>query len=367
MKLGKMDARTHYLPEEIIRSILSRLPAKSLIRFQCVSKQWKTTIETPSFIADHLRHQSPCPLIPGKDGLHLLDCEMQVPKLLVLLSEIELESASIVGSCNGLLCLETVMDPPAFLLWNPLIQELRWTPRANGAGKGMIKVGFGFSPIINDYKIVVVCIERFPLWVVHVEVYSLTSGSWKVVVVEHEILKGICLKSASVTGNGVVFWHGAKGHADMIVLFDIALESFTLIPWPTISQPNCSYRLVVYENKLAMLIKNRSFECSDLWVMDEGDVAGSDGERWSWTKKYNTPFPSDAYPLMIWKNEIVCYVIENADFVKFRIALFNVTTSELKMTGMRGFECIGYVESLVPVGGGGGKEVECNIFVGSEL
>ena len=47
-----------FLPGDVIVNILKRLPAKSLIRFQCVCKDWKNLIKTSSFIQDHLHHSS---------------------------------------------------------------------------------------------------------------------------------------------------------------------------------------------------------------------------------------------------------------------------------------------------------------------
>ncbi|RAL51931.1 hypothetical protein DM860_010649 [Cuscuta australis] len=77
-----VDAGTPSLPEDIITDILSRIPVKSLTRFQCVSRQWRTLIKTPSFAAEHLRRQSPCLLFSREEyqswDLRLLDCEKQL-------------------------------------------------------------------------------------------------------------------------------------------------------------------------------------------------------------------------------------------------------------------------------------------------
>ncbi|GKA63410.1 putative F-box domain-containing protein [Tanacetum coccineum] len=42
-----------YIPLEIQAEIMKRLPVISLIRFRTVSKQWKSLIDSPKFIADH--------------------------------------------------------------------------------------------------------------------------------------------------------------------------------------------------------------------------------------------------------------------------------------------------------------------------
>ncbi|OEL34205.1 hypothetical protein BAE44_0004775, partial [Dichanthelium oligosanthes] len=43
------------LPDEIIEDILSRLPAKTLLRFQCVSRSFHALIASPVFQDTHFR------------------------------------------------------------------------------------------------------------------------------------------------------------------------------------------------------------------------------------------------------------------------------------------------------------------------
>ncbi|GJZ73639.1 putative F-box domain-containing protein [Tanacetum coccineum] len=45
-----IDGYLDHVPFDIQRSILKKLPAKSLIRFRCVSNQWKSLIDNPKFI-----------------------------------------------------------------------------------------------------------------------------------------------------------------------------------------------------------------------------------------------------------------------------------------------------------------------------
>ncbi|KAJ6910166.1 hypothetical protein NC652_020994 [Populus alba x Populus x berolinensis] len=44
------------LPLDIIINILCFLPAKTLVRFKCVSKSWQSLIDSPQFITLHLAH-----------------------------------------------------------------------------------------------------------------------------------------------------------------------------------------------------------------------------------------------------------------------------------------------------------------------
>ncbi|KAI9075531.1 hypothetical protein K1719_042509 [Acacia pycnantha] len=125
--------------------------------------------------------------------------------------------------------------------------------------------GFGFSPIVNDYKIVrtYAGIHIVGIHIVgRVYVFSLSRGSWKAIDVGN--LKGVKLDFESVA-NGAIFWYGVKsckGEDDvkMIVSIDIAKEVFTLIPRPNLEY-NAEEKLTVYENKLAILC--------DIWKDDE--------------------------------------------------------------------------------------------------
>ncbi|XVF83605.1 hypothetical protein PTKIN_Ptkin16aG0502900 [Pterospermum kingtungense] len=44
---------THLLPEDIVANILARLTVKSLKRFTCVGKSWRSLIQSPQFISAH--------------------------------------------------------------------------------------------------------------------------------------------------------------------------------------------------------------------------------------------------------------------------------------------------------------------------
>ncbi|XP_028755893.1 F-box/kelch-repeat protein At3g06240-like [Neltuma alba] len=380
MKQIVIDDDVPFLPDEIILNILKRLPAKSLARFQCVSEHWKNLIKNPSFIADHLHHsthQNPCLLFrpqnsTGPLNLHLLDCEKQVHRVPNHPLIDYLKCGWFVGSSNGLLCIGISKEGVfhhSHLLWNPATREVKQVPKPIDDFEGhYLRVGFGFSPIVNDYKIVRIYVDViFDDLVEKVEVYSLRTGSWE--KVELGILDGVSISSASFTANGAMFWFGFKLEEEdengnivagnVIISFDIAMDVFALMPVPASAPRSHLKRLTMYENKLAMLcctmIGNSESSLIDLWVMEEGTIAA--GEKWIWTKKYtSSPYPCFLCPMTIWRNEIVCSISTGRQMDdEPTTVLFNLTTKEFTELAVGrsryGHHIFNHVESLMPVGG----------------
>ncbi|XP_054778155.1 F-box/kelch-repeat protein At3g06240-like [Prosopis cineraria] len=278
--------------------------------------------------------------------------------------------AKIIGSSNGLVCVEIDrygVSSPSLLLWNPSTREVRPLSVAMHGSDGDCALGFGFSPIVNDYKIVRTY-AAYENAVERVEVYSLNTGSWK--EIEFRNLEGVRVYSDFinvVTVNGAVFFHGANGIDEnaedidsFLVSFDIATEVFTVMPWPDLGY-NSTANLTEHDNKLAIvcLTANRRIFQVELWVMEE--VTSASGKKSNWTKKYRSKsYPYFLMPVTMWGNEIICSVDVTErdewedDKPKAVICLFNVCTNESKFLtihrGSRFRNIFNYVESLVPVG-----------------
>ncbi|XP_028755884.1 F-box/LRR-repeat/kelch-repeat protein At2g27520-like [Neltuma alba] len=370
-----VDAGIPFLPEEIVANILKRIPVKSLVRCQCVCKHWENLLKSPSFLADRLYHRhhddNPSLLIQlnhRADSLKLclVDEKKRVREFQNPPFIDSLRGANVIGSSNGLLCVEFDefgMSPLSLLLWNPATGYVRKIPRTINDFKGNCILGFGHCQIINRYKIVRV--YEFGHEVNRVEVYSLGTDSWK--EVEFENLRGIRLFHETITVNGTMFWHGSE---NLIVSFDIAKEEFRLIPMPVI-YPQALTVLTVYENKLAMFSTNatllRMKKDPILWVMKEG--TGASQERRSWTKKYW--FHSYPGSEKVWGDGIIYYfnieiVPRLRRFVGFEL---NETQHEVEDGGLleimlmstvknngiatckcgRGRHIFNHVESLAPV------------------
>ncbi|KAI9123648.1 hypothetical protein K1719_004948 [Acacia pycnantha] len=328
MEQTVINCAAPYLPEEITINILKRLPVKSLIRFQCVCKHWENLFKTPSFIAAHLcqSHQNSS-FIFSHDyllnnlPLRLLDCEMQlrdVQKAPLFDSLASASYFSIVGSSNGLLCFVIGLGsrfPISLLVWNPVTGDGREVPtsRIVDMDEDDYGLGFGFSPLDNDYKIVAIYGEYG--FVSGVDVYSLSRGSWKEIE-SRNLEKVSCYWSTVSSNNGIIFTYGIKEieeeEVEVIVSFDMAKEVFTLIM--TSCPPlwcNLNFSLAVYEDKPAVITTSAVAGSSniDLWVMEE-DLSSS-AERGSWIKKFTSgSHPWAFIPGTIWRNEIVMSGIE---------------------------------------------------------
>ncbi|KAK4256272.1 hypothetical protein QN277_009157 [Acacia crassicarpa] len=356
-----MDSDVPYLHSDIIKNILKRLPAKSLIRFRSVCKDWKILLKNSSFIADHLQQQSchqipsllfECNHQPWRCCLHLLDSELQVRKVH---SVPRFKGARIVGSCNGLLCVEINQRIPSLLsLWNPATSAIRDLPQGIFLDRFRRVTGFGFSPVVNDYKIVRIyspygdetprIYAPYDDETPRVEVFSLNTGSWRGMSIEN--LKKVSFKSNSshVSANGAIFWLGAKrgvrqegpyylvvDDVKVVVSFDIAQEVFTVIPMPNL-EDHRNAMLSVYDNKVAIVSDVRvqgSPDLVDLWVFDE-DTCES-GTTWRRIKRYTSNISMDL--TTVWSNAIVCkpsLYKEYTEEGRNVLYIINLTTNEFK-------------------------------------
>ncbi|XP_074364445.1 putative F-box protein At1g19160 [Apium graveolens] len=150
----KRKKTTAELPEELVRrEILTRLPIKSAVRFKCVSKSWLSLFSGPKFVKEHLTRNS-------TQNPNDFDCLVARKHTnMVILSRFKetfaLPSARIdlVGSVRGLVCL---CHGDKLSLWNPAIhQSKEFTLPPSCCGDQMEFKGFGFDPLSDNYKVVV--------------------------------------------------------------------------------------------------------------------------------------------------------------------------------------------------------------------
>ncbi|WVY93957.1 hypothetical protein V8G54_033045 [Vigna mungo] len=379
------------LPLDVMINILKRVPVKSLIRFKCVSKEWLNILErSPFFIKQQLEHSAAnnalllLQRIPPQPRPEHFSTSIIGPHHDLIheshLSHIVFPNALILASCNGLLCLR---HNTALSILNPATRQIRQVPIANLLD--FDHVGFGFSPLADDYKIVRISMRLFApddqvdllhdVRVDRVEVYSLGSGSWR--EIDAAKLQRSCNVSSSmnisssVAITGTIFWlatmtsSASNAYSEFVVSFDTDRDLFTLLNGPRIPHsPSHSLNsniLAVCNDKLAMFRHNLVFEsysCSfDLWVLedfhghDHNNTCDVSGE--SWVKMYSVgPFSRILFPLSLWGDEIVCRDHTDLRTHETVLALFNPLSKQLKKLSFLDkffYVPFTYSENLVPV------------------
>ncbi|KAL5701113.1 hypothetical protein ACHQM5_026487 [Ranunculus cassubicifolius] len=295
-------------PDEVTMEILSWLPVKPLLRFRCVSKTWLyiLTID-PHFIKLHLQrlHQvnpNPSLLImrrrvgPGKTQFDIAEDYRACQKAVHFeLPPFPNSSYTVSGICNGLLCMTNFSEEEYsnVYIWNPLTGKHITIPCLpvpdDFISRDLSTVfGFGFCRATNEYKVLrQVCkVEDYAdfKFKSHVSVYTLGTGSWR-------ILEGISyhaslMKNSSPFVDGALHWLTAThGHYrfNVIVAFNVKDEVFQEVPQPSEimkEYDNDQSHVNIGELGGLLSIFSNRFGCVMIWVMNEYGVADS------WTKKY---------------------------------------------------------------------------------
>ncbi|KAL1207094.1 putative F-box protein [Cardamine amara subsp. amara] len=285
-------------PLDLILEILLRLPAKSIVRFRCVSKLWsslttdlyfRNLYETRSSIWPNLlmffkkgvnlfvysfpQHNQTSNDQPHSYSHHVDSYRMKYPKRCCF---------PFTESVHGLICFRIDSKP---IIWNPTMRQFITLRKPEKSWKG-IAVFLGYDPIEGKHKLV--CMPRDNTCD---ECRILTLGSsqesWRKIKTNHKHQPtyryyGQCI-------NGVVYYqayidhNGKKNPA--IMSFDVKSEKFDMIELPCGSFVKM---LIPYHGKLACVSNN---------TMNKGVVDGitlwtlEDGEKHKWSsKQFLAPF-----------------------------------------------------------------------------
>ncbi|XP_050376834.1 F-box protein CPR1-like [Argentina anserina] len=296
----------NYFPEDIIGTILSKLPVKDVIRCSAVCRSWYSLVRNPTLIQTHLKNQNTA------GDLHLLASRQSTDLCWINPAGsfgqcFRLEhpfynkrniswgkdlQSEVVGTCNGVVCIAVssfYIDPcPPVILWNPSIRKFGILPSPNRAVFYRYEsIKFCYDSRIDDYKVVRIVTE--PGCKIEVEVWSLTRGTWKSLSNVPADFAPFASDMAFV--NGAHHWvqhHWTREEENpvvSVVALDMADESFRNVrirqgSWrdfpPMISRyhgDGDQLWLTLFE-----IQGNSSF---DLWVMKEYGVFDS------WTKLFN--------------------------------------------------------------------------------
>ncbi|XP_057518993.1 F-box protein CPR1-like [Amaranthus tricolor] len=298
--------------EIILYGVLPRLPAKSLKCFNCVSKPWLALISSNEFINDHLHYTlasntNHLLILTGNDTC-LYSCNLDFPKGgTVKLPSFGIEP-SVVGSCNGLLCIQSYR-PYCLVLLNPSTGSYRELPSLLPSRRcSAMNFGFGFDSKNDDYKVVRI-VDRYSSLgflgyhmdrIVHV--YSLKKNSWEVIEwTSPECSMGPSRENGALVNNHLLHWKFwcLLESKYRIRCFDLCEKQWINdVPLPdcmemgfnTYSDQNSNTQdrlldLWVFDGRLYLSIKNQKQSAVDIWVMNEYGIKDS------WVKLFEISDP----------------------------------------------------------------------------
>ncbi|XP_059441821.1 F-box protein CPR1-like [Corylus avellana] len=296
--------KTTHLPQELITQILSILPIKPLVRFQCVSKSWFALIINDShFINLHLSR--------SKERILILASSEPLDYLIVNLSNEDRfgeavkiqhplhhsESNRIVDSCNGLVCINNYNDET--VIWNPLIRKYKKLPSKPREELSHDHFAFGHDRVNDDYKVLrlVEFYRRDGRRKYSLEVYSLREHSWRMVEEEWPIveLSHFCYTCRAIFSNGAFHWMVTlvadlkKVH----VAFDLSTEKFRVHEFPVNSSINLRVFLVDLGGWLCAVFQ----DLCEVWVMKEYGIVSS------WTLLYAMERAFTNYPPLVFSRD----------------------------------------------------------------
>ncbi|KAK9277830.1 hypothetical protein L1049_027386 [Liquidambar formosana] len=228
--------RTLPLPLDIIAEILSRLPIEDILRCRSVCKTWYGLTKHRHFFNLQLSqtfYQAPrVILIPkSQNSVFLLDAKQNKVR------EISLENMnrwnlSIMGSCNGLLCMALDIFPNPVVVCNPITKEHMVLPEsATDFHFFDHHVGLGYDPWTKNYKAVRVYTGTSEFCQFYV--ITLGESSWRQLHAPYRVLCGGT--EGPVYCEGALYWIIDRvfhiGN-EYILTFDLRDEKFRTISFP---------------------------------------------------------------------------------------------------------------------------------------
>ncbi|MFS7986654.1 putative F-box domain-containing protein [Helianthus anomalus] len=273
----------HNVPLDMQTEIMKRLPVKSLIRFQSVSKTWKSVIHSSDFIACYSRHQQQQQhlLLRYHDDfkekyVSVVDDDSFPEQRVSLTAPLlvnTLKYSTIIGSSHGLLCSYSLSHCLDALIHGRCMAVISNPSVGKAVGvvvpnfkTGRIyntSLGFGVCRETSDPIIVKVThiinspdIESITSIPRQIEVFTLSERAWMVVDVD-----------------GVLYWLASDRTTqwyNLIVSFDMTSEEFREVNLPgSLADDNMFiWGLSIYKIRESIAV----LECdiNVVWVTENG-------------------------------------------------------------------------------------------------
>ncbi|KAL1203276.1 F-box protein [Cardamine amara subsp. amara] len=306
----QVNSRT--LPTDLIVETLSRLPAKSIARFRCVSKNWGSFVSTPYFTNKFLAVSSARPRLlftfqtEGKWSFfssHQSLISDHNSSLLVVDKHMHVARDYSFGICVpacGFLCTKDEWisggkRDSRMTICNPSTGQFKYLPKVK-TRRGQVITYIGYDPIENQVKVLcmTICEKPFKFKAEEHQVLTLGIGSLKWRMIECSLAhyphnKEICI-------SGVIYYVAVdyESRKTVIVGFDVRNEKFSFIINKATENLGFPSNLINYKGKLGAVYHNASgfidgrATSLEIWVID-------DTEEYKWSRHIHILPP-------IWRN-----------------------------------------------------------------
>ncbi|KAK1414368.1 hypothetical protein QVD17_30112 [Tagetes erecta] len=294
-------------PFEIQAEIIKRLPVRSLIRFQSVSKAWKFHIDGSDFIAcykgqQHLLVSYHYYIVELEQKYVSIVDDDTFPQHKVFLSIHPLvkmlKHAKILAISNGLLCLHgdyrEGCDGPfsgtaRVVIWNPFIRkavEVVVRHMASGTYSSTV-LGFGVCRETNDAKIVKITLtdkENITTYDIpwKVDVFTLGTGAWRGLYGNLPRKSITFSSSINIVVDGVLYWladdtitqEDRRRRYNMIISFDLTCLNFEEVKLPDSLTHKHPLDFSMYKLKESLVMLEHGVEANNrfttIWKMEDG-------------------------------------------------------------------------------------------------
>ncbi|KAM3360362.1 putative F-box protein [Capsicum galapagoense] len=221
MKIVELNQVMLHFQEDILTNSLSKLHLKSLLRFTCVSKFWKTLIDEQYFSMKHLIHAKNDQnsqkflvyqlLRPNEDIFSIYCCPLSSAPRVEDVQELCFPLNVEPWYCQNLSTRESIVLPsPKF--------SVDW----------FTCLGMSFDSACGDYKILKISQDKAPS-----EIFELKSGSWRIID-EHprDRIKTVVGMHPLAFRHGAFHWVSFTSNSYFGVSSNISHEMYGEIPLP---------------------------------------------------------------------------------------------------------------------------------------
>ncbi|XP_074266390.1 F-box/kelch-repeat protein At3g06240-like [Silene latifolia] len=372
-----------YIPAELLTQILAILPVKTLVRFRCVCKSWRSIIDDPVFVSMHRKlnnfTSSKLVSLEGLGAGGYSGCSLTVRNANTFRKTGSIFKSSeryyLHGRCDSLL-LMFHPDTYEMRLINASIRKsllLADCPILPCFGFGPEFV-FGFARLSQDYKIIAISfesIERVEPRQTRVAVYTLSDQQWAIrdngrVNINWSTFDRIC--GPYYVCDGAAHWlgnevgHGGNRRPGYLVSLDFDTEIFTFSELPhELDAKDSSRSLFLLGESLAILCV--SGKNTSIWVLEKNS-----GKR-DWTLWFSGRSSPEGLNLFYRSMQVirrVLYYEGDGGYIVYGKQSYNIATGQVQLLGKsitRHVEFEKYSESLVLCNGYETEDMTSSPFV----